>query len=89
MDGRDEADEELADRLAAVADELRRRLRDDPLADVHPWLYTQVAGPREWAALACMLGAAVNGEADMRELWAWFTGDDTDRISGTRPRRHL
>jgi hypothetical protein len=63
-----------ADRLARVADTLRRRIREDDVAPVHAWLFGEVAGADEWAGVCCLLAAAVDPDADYRDLTAWASG---------------
>lgn len=58
------------DDLAAIADQLRHRVRTHTPEDNARWLDLNVAGP-EWPALAIVLAAAVPVNVPFTHLTAW------------------
>ena len=66
--------DDLAERLAVVANELITRVRDDEPAAVHRWLVSQIAGLNEWIGLAMILAAAVPDDRRWTDLVAWIAG---------------
>lgn len=68
--------DDLAERLAVVANELVVRVRDDDPAAVHRWLVTQVGGLNEWIGLAMILAAAVPDDRSWSQLVGWIAGTE-------------
>lgn len=68
--------DDLAERLAVVANELVVRVRDDEPAAVHRWLVTKVGGLNEWIGLAMILAAAVPDDRSWNQLVGWIAGTE-------------